>query len=101
MRSYAPTCTPDKAGFAVRLPFCLPQNGRRLWFLPLFEIEPTTDLLKKDGPSGDEGSILSLKGAASTGRWTGNIKGPTAARHFCKRFDRLPEFGDLIRTPRR
>jgi hypothetical protein len=45
MRSYAPTCTPDKAGYAVRLPFCLPQNGQGSWFLPVFEIEPTTDLL--------------------------------------------------------
>src|SRR6516165_3996392 len=63
MRSYAPTCTPDKAGYAVRLPFCLPQNGRGSWFLPIFEIEPTTDLLSPTS-SFCEADSFCIKGIA-------------------------------------
>ena len=50
--------------------FCVPQNERRRagsWFLPLFEIEPTTDPLK-DGPSDNEGLNLFIEGGRISGK---------------------------------
>jgi hypothetical protein len=49
MRTDATECTPDKAGCAARLPFCLPQNGSGFMVPLRFEIEPTTDLFRKMG----------------------------------------------------
>jgi hypothetical protein len=71
MRSHATTCTPDKAGYAARLPFCLPQNGSG-FIVPLqFEIEPTTDT--SVCPSGNEGLNLSEKEDASKERFMGKV----------------------------
>jgi hypothetical protein len=59
MRDYATTCSPDKAGCAARLPFCLPQNGSGFMVPLRFEIEPTTDTCRFGVRLATRGSISS------------------------------------------
>jgi hypothetical protein len=56
MRSDGTVCPVDKAGYAARLPFCLPQNGSGSMVPLQFEIEPRTDTFALLCPSGNESS---------------------------------------------
>src|SRR6516225_11100681 len=92
MRSHAPTCTPDKAGYdraTLSSAYRGTSAGAQVHSSYLCSrFSPQRTFLRRLVRPAKKGSISSLKEDASTGRCTRNVQSSAGARDFCETFGR-------------